>query len=379
MSETSLPLPLDALGPVPKGSPAAPRVGKEAATDQGVSEFCLMLVAELAQGKTVTDGAPAPEGAGASPVDPAADSKDLPPPSGMPLPVDPAADGKDLPPPSGMPLPLPMGQTAPPAPPAEGVAAEDGAEPAKAAPAAPPPVRVATAGQVTPGAGEGVGLHEGGQRAPELQPAGTAAPPKELNLDTERGVIATHATDAPQHHAALGPEQPQTFQADLHSMGAPTDQAPPGPAAHRPSVPLAEPLHTPRWGEGFADHVTWMVKQDLQQAELRLHPPDLGPLEVRIAVSNDEARIAFTAQHALVRDAVEAALPRLRELLTANGLNLVQVDVGQQGPGGEQGAGPGTRPDTAWPVVVGGGQPDDAVQERPVVSSLHEGLVDDYA
>jgi hypothetical protein len=361
MSETSLPLPLDAPGPAPTGSPTAPKAGEEVTSDQLVSDFCLMLAAELARGETVTGETSVPEVAGPSPVDP-------------------AADGKDLPPPSGMPLPLPMGQTDPSAPLPQGMASVEGTESAMARPAVPPAVMAATVRPTASEPAESVELREDGERPPELQPSGTAALPKHPKLDTEKGAIVTRATDAPEILSARGPEPPHAFQVDLRTTGAPADQALKGPVADPPSLPLAEPLHTPRWGEGFANRVSWMVKQDLQQAELRLNPPDLGPLEVRIAVANDEARITFTAQHALVRDAVEAALPRLREMLTANGLNLAQVDVGQQSSHGGQGGGPGTEPAATGLALVGGGQPDDGLQNhRPVVSSLHEGLVDDYA
>jgi flagellar hook-length control protein FliK len=70
-----------------------------------------------------------------------------------------------------------------------------------------------------------------------------------------------------------------------------------------------------------------MVRGEVARAELRLDPPDLGPLEVRISLVDGETRVSFVAPQAAVREAVEAALPRLREMLTATGLNLGQVDV----------------------------------------------------
>ncbi|ADJ29032.1 flagellar hook-length control protein FliK [Nitrosococcus watsonii] len=85
------------------------------------------------------------------------------------------------------------------------------------------------------------------------------------------------------------------------------------------------------WGEELGERMTWLVKDKLQFAELRLTPPQLGPLEARINMHHDEASITFHAPQAAVREALEAALPRLRESFAEQGLNLVNVDVSQQG------------------------------------------------
>ncbi|KFI22005.1 flagellar hook-length control protein FliK, partial [Nitrosococcus oceani] len=90
------------------------------------------------------------------------------------------------------------------------------------------------------------------------------------------------------------------------------------------------------WGEELGERMTWLVKDKLQFAELRLTPPQLGPLEARINMHHDEASITFHAPQAAVREALEAALPRLRESFAEQGLNLVNVDVSQQGFSGQQ-------------------------------------------
>jgi len=68
-----------------------------------------------------------------------------------------------------------------------------------------------------------------------------------------------------------------------------------------------------------------------------LNPQHLGPLEMQVQMEGDKATLAFTSQHAQVRDALESALPRLREMFAQNGLNIVDVNVSQQQAGkGEQ-------------------------------------------
>ena len=71
----------------------------------------------------------------------------------------------------------------------------------------------------------------------------------------------------------------------------------------------------------------------MKQADLQLNPPELGPLEVRISMVDDEARITFTASHPQVREALEMALPKLRDMLGSSGVQLLQVDVSGHGAG----------------------------------------------
>lgn len=82
-----------------------------------------------------------------------------------------------------------------------------------------------------------------------------------------------------------------------------------------------------QWGSGLGDKVVWMVGSQTQGAELRLNPPALGPLEVRVSVSDGQATLSFMTQHAQVREALEAATPRLREMLGDSGISLGNVSV----------------------------------------------------
>ena len=90
---------------------------------------------------------------------------------------------------------------------------------------------------------------------------------------------------------------------------------------------ITEQLGRPEWGQGMGKQILWMVNQNLGRAEIRLNPANLGPMEVRIDLDNDQVSVAFTSRHAEVRDAVEQALPRLREMLEEKGLSLADTDI----------------------------------------------------
>jgi flagellar hook-length control protein FliK len=73
-----------------------------------------------------------------------------------------------------------------------------------------------------------------------------------------------------------------------------------------------------------------VVHQGRQVADLHLNPPQLGPVEIHVVLGNDQASISFSSPHAVVRDAIQAALPRLTEVLQNQGVVLSDVSVATQ-------------------------------------------------
>ena len=81
------------------------------------------------------------------------------------------------------------------------------------------------------------------------------------------------------------------------------------------------------WGGAVGEKVLWMANQNNHVAELHLNPPSLGPLEVRLTVNDDQATALFVSHHSAVREAIETAMPRLREMLANNGIMLGNASV----------------------------------------------------
>jgi flagellar hook-length control protein FliK len=93
------------------------------------------------------------------------------------------------------------------------------------------------------------------------------------------------------------------------------------------------------WGQSLADRVVWLTGREHQIAELKLNPPNLGPLEVRVVVQQDQASVSFLSQHAVVREAIEQAMPRLRDMLEQQDLRLVQANIGERSDRGHEAGG----------------------------------------
>jgi flagellar hook-length control protein FliK len=99
-----------------------------------------------------------------------------------------------------------------------------------------------------------------------------------------------------------------------------------------PSLLRLEPrVGTGGWDNALSQRVLWMVSHQHQIAELNLNPPDLGPLQVVLSINSDQASAAFVSQNPEVRQALEAALPRLKEMMAESGINLGNATVSDQG------------------------------------------------
>ncbi len=92
---------------------------------------------------------------------------------------------------------------------------------------------------------------------------------------------------------------------------------------------ISQPFGRPAWAQGMSKQIVWMANQNIRSAEIRLNPGHLGPIEVRIDMSDDQINVAMSSRHAVVREAMEAALPKLREMLEQNGMNLSDTDISQ--------------------------------------------------
>ena len=102
-------------------------------------------------------------------------------------------------------------------------------------------------------------------------------------------------------------------------------------AAQQGTDLIGTPVRSSAWGEQIGERVVLMAGNRHQTAEIRLTPAELGPLRIQVSVDDGAANVTFHAQHTVTRDAIEQALPRLREMLAENGLSLGEANVGEQG------------------------------------------------
>lgn len=101
-------------------------------------------------------------------------------------------------------------------------------------------------------------------------------------------------------------------------------------------VTVSTPLHTEAWPQQFGEKIVWLAKNDQQSAQININPPQLGPVQITLNLSGDQATVAFSSPHAEVRQAIEASMPQLKEMFSAAGISLGNTNVGanlaQQNP-----------------------------------------------
>lgn len=138
------------------------------------------------------------------------------------------------------------------------------------------------------------------------------------------------------------------------------------------------PMHSPDWGQAMSQQVLLAAQGQQQFATLHLNPPQLGPLQVHLQLHDGQIQAQFVSPHAVVRQAVEAALPQLRDLFTGAGLSLMQTSVGTQGgQGGRQQA--RSERGSAGLAAIAGGVVDSAAstQSTPALR-WQQGMVNTY-
>lgn len=90
---------------------------------------------------------------------------------------------------------------------------------------------------------------------------------------------------------------------------------------------IATPVNAPGFGEEVAQTLTHAVTRGHDRIELRLHPDELGPVDVRIDYKAGEATLVIVATQPSTRDALEQALPQLRDQLAFQGIALAEATV----------------------------------------------------
>jgi len=126
---------------------------------------------------------------------------------------------------------------------------------------------------------------------------------------------------------AIGAAEPSTDAAPVLAAGSNGNAAPAQPAVPPPAPALSARVGEHGWDQALGDRLLWMAGQGQQVAQLHLNPPELGPLHVTLTLNHDQASAQFISGHALVRDALEAGMPRLREMLADSGIALGNASV----------------------------------------------------
>lgn len=213
---------------------------------------------------------------------------------------------------------------------------------------------------------------------PPLQPTAVSgdAPPAANDADANAFALAMAAT------ATTGDAAPETTL-DTTTTGEITT-APlsvsnatvhPLTRAAAAAVQANQPLSVDAgFEDNFGSRIAWLADQKVGHAEIRVSPDHLGTIDVRLQLDGNRVNAEFHSTQAEVRHALESSLPRLRDMLGQQGLQLGHADVGQRQPGGQ----PSGSPTPSSSGERGDAHADAGWTPGPAVRSTR-GLLDEYA
>jgi flagellar hook-length control protein FliK len=123
---------------------------------------------------------------------------------------------------------------------------------------------------------------------------------------------------------------------DVRAAGLPATPIHAAPVAGPASAAGSHNVETAVGGHGWdaevGNHLVWMSGNQASRAELVLTPPQMGKIEISLTMSGDQATATFVSANPAVREAIESAMPRLREILADAGVTLGQTQVGSEAP-----------------------------------------------
>lgn len=150
---------------------------------------------------------------------------------------------------------------------------------------------------------------------------------------------------------AMAAEKQQVAAANLFQNAAPLEAASqpvdmqmvqPQIQVQRPVVPadftprpnlmtnapvIEHQVGTPAWQNAVSQQISVFTRNGVHNAELKLHPEELGSLQINIRMHQDQAQIHIVSEHPQVRQALETAMPQLRAALAESGVQLGQTNV----------------------------------------------------
>lgn len=203
------------------------------------------------------------------------------------------------------------------------------------------------------------------------QPERLPAQPAQTDSAFPQPVAESRISAAPVAPEPAAPAAPEPAAPAASEPAAPAAQAqgmaPPAHAAKAGEAPAAMRVDTPvgsrGWDAEVGQKIVLLANRHESRAELSLTPPHLGKLDITISVSGEQTSATFVSASPAAREALEQALPRLREMLAEAGISLGQASVNAEsarhgreeppaaGRGGGHGASDAARTDAATQFV----------------------------
>jgi hypothetical protein len=84
------------------------------------------------------------------------------------------------------------------------------------------------------------------------------------------------------------------------------------------------------FANAIKDKVLVMINQKIQQVEIKLDPPEMGNIHVRVNLQNEQAAVQFVVQNQQAKEALEQNMGKLRDMLAESGVDVGEASIEQR-------------------------------------------------
>ena len=180
-------------------------------------------------------------------------------------------------------------------------------------------------------------------------------------------------TDADENSSTFDQRSGQPFAAALKAESQEGSDKP---------APFLTKINThfskPEWSASLQQRVVWLSNQQISSAQIIMEPPELGPIEIQLKQKREGAQVLFVTHTAAVKEVLENALPRLREMFDAQGLQLADANVRDQGEQQAFRQSENANERGGFGSAEGEEAPESSESKRESVTLSSENLVDYY-
>ncbi len=154
------------------------------------------------------------------------------------------------------------------------------------------------------------------------------------SADMMQSAIKSNVQGATTSPASLAMNQTASGLNITHAMSPAAEGMNKSAAGTTPSIfakdaALSVNVPKPQWNQRFAERISMLALKGASLARIRLDPPELGPMSVRIQTQGGETSIQFTVNNPIARELVDSGSQRLREMLEQHGFESVDVGVNE--------------------------------------------------
>lgn len=159
----------------------------------------------------------------------------------------------------------------------------------------------------------------------------TAVTPAALTTDGSFQQILSSVSKQDDRPLAAASDNQAILSAPVSSTSSVLQSSGASATMNSPSTPtLNAHLGSNEWQQALGQQIVMFSRNGQQNAELRLHPEDLGAIQISLKLNNDQAQLNMVSSNSHVRAALEAALPQLRHALAESGINLGESQVSSE-------------------------------------------------